>query len=132
MDYLPLMIGTAIVLFVGAQMLPLLRARRMYGQPAPDLSHFLSDAQRRQRRLLVYFWSPRCGACRSMTPIIDALAQSRSDVAKINVFEARGEARACGVMGTPTLVLIRDGRIAHVEVGTRSEKQIRALLGDAP
>jgi thioredoxin 1 len=131
MDYLPLMIGSAIVLFVGAQMLPLLRARRMHGQLAPDLSHFLTDEQRRQRRLLVYFWSPRCGACRTMTPIVDALAKSRIDVVKINVFEASGEARACGVMGTPTLVLIRDGRIAHVEVGARSEKQIRSLLGEA-
>jgi thioredoxin len=128
MDYLPLVVGTAIVLFVGAQMIPLLRARRMHGHAAPDLSSLLTDAQRRQRRLLVYFWSPRCGACRSMTPVIDGLARSRNDVVKINVFEAMAEARACGVMGTPTLVVIRDGRIEHVEVGARSEKQVRALL----
>jgi thioredoxin 1 len=128
MDYLPLVVGTAIVLFVGAQMMPLLRARRMHGQPAPDLSSLLTEAQRRQRRLLVYFWSPRCGACRGMTPVIDELAKSRNDVVKINVFEATAEARACGVMGTPTLVVIRDGRIEHVEVGARTEKQVRALL----
>lgn len=79
---------------------------------------------------LLYFHSPGCGACRPMTPLIEALAAERDDVRAIDAREHPDIARAFGIRGTPTLVQVRDGRIANVLLGARGQKQIQALLDD--
>jgi thioredoxin 1 len=128
MDWLGYLVGGVILAFLAVQVLPLLRARHMRGQPAPDLAGVTVESQRQLPRLLVYFWSPTCGMCRTMTPVIDALARERHDIVKVNVQEAAPLARRFGVMATPALVLVRDGRIEQILLGARSEAQIRTLL----
>jgi thioredoxin-like negative regulator of GroEL len=86
------------------------------------------ESQRHLPRLLVYFWSPTCGMCRTMTPVIDALARERQDIVKVNLQEAAPLARRFGVMATSALVLVRDGRIEQILLGARSKAQIRTLL----
>ena len=128
LDLIGYVVGGVVVAVAAVQILPLLRARRMRGQPAPDLTGVAADAQRQLPRLLVYFWSPTCGMCRGMTPVIDRLARERPDIVKVNVQETAQLARRFGVMATPALALLRDGRIERVALGARSEAQIRALL----
>jgi thioredoxin 1 len=127
MDWISVLIGVFIVVFVAFNFLPLWRARRARGHAVPALDPFLTDAQRRAPRLLVYFWSPSCGMCRAMTPVIDRLAAEHADVVKINAAEAREIARECGVMATPSLAVIEQGVVRRLVVGARSEAQIRAL-----
>ena len=127
MDWISALIATFIVVFVLINFLPLWRARRARGHAVPALAPLLSDAQRRAPRLLVYFWSPSCGMCRSMTPVIDRLATEHGDVVKINAAEATDVARQCGVMATPSLALIEQGVVRRLVVGGKSEAQIRAL-----
>jgi thioredoxin 1 len=100
----------------------------MRGEPAPDLAGVASAAQRALPRLLIYLWSPSCGMCRNMTPVIERLARERPEVIAVNVRTAADLARRLGVMATPALVLVRDGRVARVLLGARSELQVRALL----
>jgi thioredoxin 1 len=88
----------------------------------------LSETQRAQKRLLLYFWSPRCSMCRGMTPVIDKLAQEREDVISVNAAENIELARRFKVMGTPTMVLLDHGKIDKVLLGAKSEKTIRSLL----
>jgi len=129
MDWL----GTLIAAFIAAFMLfnlwPLWRAYRARGRAVPELESVLTDDQRRQSRLLVYFWGPTCGMCRHMTPVIDQLVQERPDVIKVNVAESAALARHFGVMATPSLALVERGIIRKLVVGARTEPQIRALLG---
>ena len=66
--------------------------------------------------------------CRGMTPVIDALAKERDDVVKIDVTQHLPVARAFSVLGTPTLVLVKDGKVEQMLVGAKSEKHIRDLL----
>jgi thioredoxin 1 len=117
-----------VVLFVLFNLLPLLRARRARGRAVPELDALLSPGQRRAPRLLVYFWSPRCGMCRGMTPVIDRLAQERDDVLKVNVAESIGLAGQFGVMATPSLAVVERGVIKNLLLGAKSERQIRKLL----
>jgi thioredoxin 1 len=100
----------------------------MRGRAVPELDAMLNDAQRAQERLLVYFWSPGCGACRPMTPVMDKLAAERGNVLKVNVAQSLALARRFGVMGTPSLALVEKGILKQLVVGARSEPQIRALL----
>jgi thioredoxin 1 len=124
-EYLVAGLALAIVLM---QIVPLIRARRMRGRAVPELDAMLNDAQRAQERLLVYFWSPGCGACRPMTPVMDKLAAERGNVLKVNVAQSLALARRFGVMGTPSLALVEKGILKQLVVGARSEPQIRALL----
>jgi thioredoxin 1 len=121
------MIGLMTV-FVLFQMLPLLRARLIRGKPAPDLAGLVDPKLLGEERLLFYFTSPRCIMCRSMTPVIERLAAQRDYIIKVDVSETLDLANKFGVMGTPTLVLLRAGRVERMLVGAKSEKQVLALL----
>jgi thioredoxin 1 len=128
MDWFGYLIATFIVVLVLINFLPLLRARQARGRSVPELDALLTDAQRGQQRLMVYFWSPTCGMCRGMTPIIDKLAAERGDVLKVNAAESVALAKHFGVMATPSLALVEQGVVKKLVVGARSEPQIRVLL----
>jgi thioredoxin len=128
MDWFGYLIATFIVVFVLFNFLPLWRARQARGRAVPELDALLNDAQCGERLLLVYFWSPSCGMCRSMTPVIDKLAAERGDVLKVNAAESVALAKHFGVMATPSLALVEQGVVKKLVVGAKSEPQIRALL----
>lgn len=128
MGWFGYLVATFIAVFMLFNLLPLWRARQARGRSVPGLDALLTDAQRGQQRLLVYFWSPTCGMCRGMTPIIDKLAAERGDVLKVNAAESTALARHFGVMATPSLALVEQGVLKKLVVGAKSEPQIRALL----
>jgi thioredoxin 1 len=72
--------------------------------------------------VVVDFWAPWCGPCRSVGPIIEDLADARSGeivVGKLNVDENQATAAKYGVMSIPTIVLFRDGEPEKRIVGAR-------------
>lgn len=128
MDALSYIVPGAFVLLMAAQVAPAIRTKLMRGKPAPDFNPLLSANQRGRDRFLIYFHSPGCIMCRAMTPVIDRLAAVRDDVIKVDAAASLDVARGFGIRGTPTTVLVRDGRIERVLVGAKTESQIRALL----
>ena len=72
---------------------------------------------RQARRGLAYFFSPSCGACRAITPIIKQLSEQNRDVHVIDVTRQFDVARALKVLATPTIVEVESGRIVGVHVG---------------
>jgi len=128
MDWFGYLIATFIAVFVLLNFLPLWRARQARGRSVPELDALLTAAQRSQPRLLVYFWSPSCGMCRGMTPVIDKLAAERGNVLKVNAADSVALAKHFGVMATPSLALVEQGVVKKLVVGAKSEPQIRALL----
>ena len=123
-----LVLSILVVIFLFIQLLPYIKAREIQGRQMSDLTDVFTDKQRQQPQLLLYFWSPRCSMCRNMTPIVDKLAQERDDVISINAAEDVDIARRFKVMGTPTLVLLKNGKVDKVLLGAKSEKTILALL----
>lgn len=128
MDIFSYLAAAFVAVFVLLNFLPLLRARLVRGRAVPQLDALLTDEQRRRARLLIYFWGPNCGMCRSVTVIVDKLATERSDVLKVNVAESLALARRFGVMATPSLAVVERGVLTNLVVGAKSEAQIRALL----
>jgi thioredoxin 1 len=129
MDWVGFLVLGVLVLMLSAQLFPLLRARQARGRAVPGLAAVLTDRQRAPARLLVYFWSPRCGMCATMTPIIDKLASERGDVVKVNVAESTVLAREFGAMATPSLAVVEQAVVQRLLVGAQNEPRIRALLG---
>jgi thioredoxin 1 len=80
------------------------------------------------KKLLLYFYSPTCGACKAMTPVVDKMRRENQDVHKINLAKDMQMARIFGVMGTPATVLVEDSKIKKYVLGARSESFLRELI----
>ena len=80
--------------------------------------------------VLVDFWSPSCGPCRMMEPVLEGVASRHPDVgfAKLNVADYPDIAWAFSVVSVPTFVLFRDGKPADEIVGAVSATRIEELL----
>ena len=79
---------------------------------------------------MVDFWASWCGPCRMVSPIVDEIAEERSDikVGKVNVDEQQMLAAQFSVMSIPTLLVFKNGQVVNQAVGARPKQQILALL----
>ena len=85
---------------------------------------------RGEKPVLVDFWAPWCAPCRMVVPIIEEIAEERSDikVGKINVDEQPELAGKFGIMTIPTLVVMKNGEIVQQASGARSKNAILEML----
>ena len=93
-------------------------------------NNFREEVLLSDKPVLLDFWAPWCGPCRMVAPIVEEIAEERSDikVGKINVDEEQELAREFGVMSIPTLVVMKDGQVAQQAVGARPKSAILAML----
>jgi thioredoxin 1 len=66
-----------------------------------------------------------------LSPVVDELAGELSGkvkVAKVNVDEEPALSEKFGVMSIPTLVLVKDGKVAGKSVGVRSKNDIKRIF----
>jgi thioredoxin 1 len=123
MSWLMIILMAAAAFLILLPMLTYLSARRMLGSRVDDAAQGAGAGDR-----LIYFYSPRCAPCRSMTPIIDQLAQESDRVIKVDVQQDQETARAFNIRATPTTLLIKENRILDVVLGAKSRKQIENLI----
>ena len=95
-----------------------------------DRNNFQREALNSDRPVLLDFWAPWCAPCRMVGPILDEIAEERSDVkvAKINIDEQPELASQFGVMSIPTLMVMKEGRIVQQAAGARPKAQILSML----
>ena len=88
-----------------------------------------------EKPVLLDFWAPWCGPCRSQGPILDQVAQQlgeRAIVAKVNVDEEPALSAPFGVQAIPTLVVMKGGKTLQRFVGVQqAETLVKALQAHA-
>ena len=81
--------------------------------------------------LMVDFWAEWCGPCRAIAPVLDDLAREsggRVTLAKVNVDENPGLAARYGIRSIPTVLFVKQGKVADQVIGAVAKAKIKEKL----
>lgn len=81
--------------------------------------------------VLVDFWAPWCGPCKSLGPVLEKVEEAyggRFKLVKINSDDEQQLAGAFGIRSIPTCILMVNGQPVDGFMGAQPEGQIKAFL----
>jgi thioredoxin 1 len=89
-------------------------------------TNFQAEVLESDKPVLVDFWAPWCGPCRIVAPHLEELAGERDDlrIVKLNVDENPQVSSQFNVMSIPTLLLFKNGQVAHQIIGALPKNRL--------
>ena len=96
-------------------------------------SEFENLVLKSEKPFLLDFWAEWCGPCKMIAPVLEQIAEEKSDViiiGKINVDENSQTATKFGIRGIPTLMLFKNGESIGTQVGALSKNDLEKFIAD--
>ena len=95
--------------------------------------NYSDEVKTYDKPVLIDFYADWCGPCRMVAPIIAQLADEVKDakICKVNVDEENSLAAEFGIMSIPTLVVVKNGRVANKAVGVQSKEALLKMIANA-
>ena len=94
-------------------------------------SEFQGFINRAVKPVMVDFFSPTCGPCRMLAPIIDTMTKKffgRIIIAKLDTSRHQMSASQYQIRGVPTLLFFKNGQLVDQVTGALPEQELTQLL----
>ena len=91
----------------------------------------LQDTIANNEIVIIDFWAPWCGPCKSFAPIYDAVSEKHDDVvfSKVNTEDEQELAASFQIRSIPTLMIFRDQIAIFSQAGMLPESALEEVLG---
>ena len=93
--------------------------------------NFTTEVLGSDQPVLVDFWAEWCGPCRVLGPVVEELADSIGDTArvgKLNVDQNPQVARQYGIQSIPSVLIFQDGEVVDRLVGVQPKEKYESAL----
>lgn len=95
------------------------------------VENFEDEVEKSSKTVLVDFYADWCGPCKTMSPIIDEIAEENLDnvkVGKVNCDENMELVEKYGIMSIPTILVFKNGNITKSFLGVTDKEEIKTAL----
>jgi thiol-disulfide isomerase/thioredoxin len=116
-------------LFFGYMFYMQKKAKQLEGEKINNDIPILSKADL-QKNLLIYAYSPTCGPCKSLSPMLDKLQAEGLNILKYDITSDMESTVQLNIRGTPTFMFIKNKQIDKIVLGGCKENKIREFLSN--